>query len=153
VASDERASVDDLTYALALARAVASCDPPAGGTVSLVRVVRPVRGAADRLAEADWDVLEGAVGAIVQAAVAHEVAAAGEAYPPRPGSRTSPASRRWSRPGSGCAPGRARTARTPRRAASRRPAASPSSRQRARRDPGGAPAADRRHSSVSARRP
>src|ERR687885_311151 len=39
-------------------------------------------GAADRLAEADWDVLEGPVGAIVQAAVAREVAAAGEAYPP-----------------------------------------------------------------------
>ena len=82
MASDERASVHDLTYALALARADASFDPPTGGTVYLVRDVRPRRGAADRMADADWDFLEGTVGAIVQAAVAHEVAAAGEDFPP-----------------------------------------------------------------------
>ena len=78
----ERATVDDLTYALALARADASFDPPGGGTAYLVRDVRPRRGAADRLADADWDFLEGTVGAIVQAAVAHEAAAGGEDAPP-----------------------------------------------------------------------
>jgi hypothetical protein len=81
-ANNERAIVDDLTYALALERADASFDPPVGGTAYLVRDVRRRRGAADRLVDADWDVLEGPVGAIVQAAVAREVAAAGEDYPP-----------------------------------------------------------------------
>ena len=122
MASGERAAVDDLTYALALARADASCDPPAGGTASLVREVRRRRGAADRLADADWDVLEGAVGAIVQAAVAHEAAAGARTLPRRRGSSTSPAWRRWNRPGSGCAPvgGFANLARTGRAGAGSR---------------------------------
>ena len=41
MASGERAAVDDLTYALALARTDASCDPPAGGTASRGRLGRP----------------------------------------------------------------------------------------------------------------